>query len=177
MINAKNRELERTLEERTSQKVRDCYQCKKCSAGCPVAFAMDLLPHEVMKFVQYGQDSRLLGSHTIWLCASCETCTTRCPNEIDIAGVMDGLRALALERGVPPAEPEVDRFHRSFLAGIKVAGRTNESVLIGQYKARTGRLFDDLGLAVVMLLKGKVSVLPQFVRDRRAVRRIFERTS
>ena len=92
MISRLSGQLETVLEERTGQKVRHCYQCKKCSAGCPVAFTMDILPHEVMKLVQYGQSDRLLECSTVWLCASCETCSTRCPNDIDIAGVMDGLR-------------------------------------------------------------------------------------
>ena len=142
MINTVNRQLETELQESTEQKVRLCYQCKKCSAGCPVAFAMDLLPHEAMKMVQYGQESRLLKCSTIWLCASCETCSTRCPNEIDIARVMDGLRGL-----------------------------------MGQYKPLSGvHMFDDLGLGAVMVAKGKIKILPHFVRDRKSVRRIFNKT-
>jgi heterodisulfide reductase subunit C2 len=175
MINTVNRLFETKLEVSTGEKVRHCYQCKKCSAGCPVAFAMDLLPHEVMKMVQYGQEARLLECSTIWLCASCETCSTRCPNDIDIARVMDGLREMSLEAGLV-AEREVSMFHRSFLNGIKLVGKTNESVLIGQYKALSRRVFDDLGLGLVMFLKGKVKVVPRVVKDRRAVRRIFDQT-
>lgn len=175
MIHTVNRRLEAKVEERTGQKVRHCYQCKKCSAGCPVAFAMDLVPHEVMKMVQYGQEERLLKCSTIWLCASCETCSTRCPNDIDIAGVMDGLRGMSLEAGLA-SEREIALFHESFLNGIKLAGKTNESVLIGQYKARSGRLFDDLGLGAVMFLKGKVKLLPRVAKDRRSIRRIFKDT-
>lgn len=174
MITRVNRQLEASLEEKTGQRVRTCYQCRKCSSGCPVAFAMDLMPHEVMKLVQYGKESRVLGSSTIWLCASCETCTTRCPNDIDIAGVMDGLRQMALERGVEPAQPDVVRAHRSFLEGIKLTGKTNEPILIGTYKAVSGNLFDDMGLGLVMFLKRKIKLVPRFVRDREAVRRIFK---
>lgn len=175
MIHTVNRLMEAKVEERTGEKVRRCYQCKKCSAGCPVAFAMDLLPHEIMKMIQYGQEERLLKCSTIWLCASCETCSTRCPNEIDIARAMDGLRGMSLEEGLV-AEPEIAMFHRSFLNGIKLAGRTNESVLIGQYKALSRRLFDDLGLGAVMFIKGKVKVIPRVVKDRKSVRRIFKET-
>ena len=176
MINTVNRELEKALEQRTGQKVRDCYQCKKCSAGCPIAFAMDLVPHEVMKMVQYGQERRLMRSSTIWLCASCETCTTRCPNEIDIAAVMDGLRQMALEADETLGEPEVGMFHKSFLGGIKYTGKTNEPVLIGAYKALSRRLFDDLGLGAVMVAKRKIKIMPRVVKDRAAIRRIFDRT-
>lgn len=176
MINTVNRQLESKLDEWTGVKVRHCYQCKKCSAGCPVAFAMDLLPHEVMKMVQYGQEARLMGCSTIWLCSACETCSTRCPNDIDIARVMDGLREMSLESGLA-TERDVRSFHKSFLNGIRLAGKTNESVLIGQYKAFTGRLFDDLGLGAVMFLKGKVKIVPRLIKDRASVRRIFDGTT
>ncbi len=175
MIHTVSGAFESELEERTGQKVRLCYQCKKCSAGCPVAFATDVLPHEVMKMAQYGQSERLLACSTIWLCASCETCSTRCPNEIDIAGVMDGLRQMSLESG-KAGEREIPLFHRSFLNGIKLLGRTNESVLMGQYKPLSGKLLDDLGLGAVMLLKRKIKLVPHMVKDRKAVRRIFEAT-
>jgi heterodisulfide reductase subunit C len=161
------------LEAETGQKVRSCYQCKKCSAGCPMAFALDLLPHEVMGLVNYGQQGRLLGSSTIWLCASCEICTNRCPNEIDIAGVMDGLRRMAVNEGAVPAEPGIAAFHTSFLGGIKLAGRTNEPVLIGAYKAMSRRFSDDLGLGAVMFAKQKIKLVPRTVKDHRAIRRIF----
>lgn len=175
MIHTVNRFLESELEKRTGEKPRLCYQCKKCSAGCPVAFAMDLLPHEVMKMVQYGQDERLLKCSTIWLCASCETCSARCPNDIDIAGVMDGLRRMSLESG-KASERDIPLFHRSFLNGIRLLGRTNESVLMAQYKPLSGKLLDDLGLGAVMLLKRKIKLLPRMVRDRKGVRRIFRET-
>lgn len=173
MINTVNHGLESEIQRRTGQKVRTCYQCKKCSTGCPVSFAMDLLPHEVMKMILYGQEERLLKSSTIWLCASCETCTTRCPNEIDIAGVMDGLREMAIDRGVEPAEEDVLLAHRCFLDGIKYLGKTNEPVLMGEYKLRSGDLLGDMGLAVVMMLKGKIKILPRHARNLKSVRRIF----
>lgn len=175
MINSVGGELEAEIEARTGQKVRTCYQCKKCSSGCPVAFAMDLLPHEVMKMVQYGQKERLLAGSSIWLCASCDTCTTRCPNEIDIAGVMDGLRHIAIENGIKPSEREVGMMHRSFLGGIRLLGRTNEPVLIGGYKAMTGKVLDDIGLGAVMFLKRKIKLVPRTVKSRRAVRGIFQK--
>lgn len=173
MINNLSNTLEAGIEKSTGQKVRNCYQCRKCSAGCPVAFAMDLLPHEVMKLIQYGQESRLLRSSVIWLCASCETCGTRCPNDIDIAGVMDGLRRMALREGVACAEPAIEVFHKSFLNGIRYTGKTNEPILMGPYKLLTRQFFEDLGLGAVMIFKGKIKMVPRVMKDRRAMRRIF----
>ncbi len=166
--------IEKEIEARTEEKARLCYQCKKCAAGCPVSFAMDLLPHEIMNCVCRGMDERVLTSSTIWLCAACETCSVRCPNGIDIAGVMDALRSISLERHYPPAEPHVTAFHRSFLAGIRGTGRTNEPVLIGIYKLLSRRLLDDIGLGAKMIAKGKIKPVPRFVKDRSVIRRIFK---
>jgi heterodisulfide reductase subunit C len=66
--------------------VHACFQCGRCSAGCPVADYFDLQVMEVVRLASYGMEDILLGSRTIWLCAACETCATRCPNEIEIAG-------------------------------------------------------------------------------------------
>ena len=49
---------------------------------------MDRIPNEVMRAVQLD-DKSVLESEAIWLCASCHTCTTRCPMKIDVAGIMD----------------------------------------------------------------------------------------
>jgi len=156
------------------KEVLSCYQCKKCSAGCPISFALDILPHEAMSLIRYGEEERLLSSSTIWLCASCETCTTRCPNGIDIAGVMDSLRQLAIQFDFEPKEKDVALFHQAFLAGINLTGRTNESVLIGIYKAISRRILDDIGLGLRMIKKGKIKIFPQFVRNRKQVARLFE---
>ncbi len=93
--------------ESAGKEVFNCYQCNKCSAGCPVAFAMDLLPHQVIRSVLFGKKEKVMSSGTIWLCASCETCTTRCPNEIDIAQVMDVLRQLHYESGHETPQPKI----------------------------------------------------------------------
>ena len=80
------------LSEQTTQL---CYHCHKCTSGCPVASEMQYGPDRVLRMVQQDETDRLFGSRDIWLCASCETCGARCPNEIDVARVMDALRQLA----------------------------------------------------------------------------------
>jgi heterodisulfide reductase subunit C len=176
MINTLSSGLEREVEERSGEKPRLCYQCGKCSTGCLFNFAMDILPHQMMKLVQYGQKERLLESNTIWICAACETCTARCPNDIDVAGVIDTLRAMALEEGVKPAERNIPLFHRCFLGNIQATGRISEPILMGSYKTFSGDLFSDLGLAAKMLAKGKIKLIPSVVKSRREIRHIFEET-
>ena len=97
------------------EEIFTCYQCYKCSAGCPVSFAMDILPHQVIRSVVFNQKERVLSSRTIWVCATCETCTTRCPNDIEIAKVMDVLRQIQQESGKQAKEPKVPVFHKAFL--------------------------------------------------------------
>ena len=85
------------VETLSAQNMYACYQCGKCSAGCPMVSSMDLLPNQVIRLVQFG-DERVLESMTIWVCATCYTCSIRCPKGIDIAKVMEALRILALRK-------------------------------------------------------------------------------
>jgi heterodisulfide reductase subunit C2 len=154
---------------------QDCYQCRKCSAGCPVAFAMDYRPNQVMQMISLGMKERLLQSKTIWVCASCYTCTTRCPNDIDIAGVLDRLRQQAIREGVPPAEKEVALFHTTFLESIRKHGRIHELGLMARYKMKTGKLFEDFKLGWQMFTKGKLRLFPSRIKRKREISGIFQK--
>ena len=91
-------EFVKKVAEISGQNLRFCYQCGKCSAGCPMSFAMDLLPNQIMRLVQLGMEEDIANSKTVWLCASCLTCTVRCPKGVDISRVMEALRVIALRR-------------------------------------------------------------------------------
>jgi len=156
--------------------VQDCYQCQKCSAGCPVVFAMDYKPNQIMQMVSLGMKDRVLSSRMIWVCASCYTCSTRCPNDIDIAGVMDRLRQAALREGVEPAEKDVPIFHASFLESIRTHGRVHELGMMARYKMKTGKFMDDFKLGWKMFIKGKLRVFPARIRGKKEIRRFFSET-
>ena len=89
----------RQVEEISGQDLLACNQCGKCSAGCPVVAVMDLLPSQVIRMAQLGMED-VLDSSTIWICASCLTCATRCPKGVDLPRLMEALRQIALRRGV-----------------------------------------------------------------------------
>ena len=91
-------ELVRKVEELSGQNVFACYQCGKCSSGCPSVPYMELLPNQVLRLLQFGKVERILQSNTHWICASCFVCTTRCPKDIDIAAIMEALRQLDLRK-------------------------------------------------------------------------------
>jgi len=84
------------VEEISGTNLDACYQCGKCSAGCPSAFVMDMLPHRIIRDLQLGVTQAVLSSSTPWVCASCEACSVRCPRGIEVARVMEALRQIPL---------------------------------------------------------------------------------
>jgi len=136
---------------------------------------MDYKPNQIMQMVSLGMKERILSCKTIWVCASCYTCSTRCPNDIDIAGVMDWLRQSALQEGVTPAEKEVPLFHAAFLDSIRTYGRVHELSMMARYKIKSGKLWDDLKLGWKMFTKGKLKLLPSGIKRKKEVRELFTR--
>ncbi|MGQ9604397.1 MAG: 4Fe-4S dicluster domain-containing protein [bacterium] len=97
--NTVNSNFVRLVNEISGQNVLNCYQCGRCSAGCPLTFAMRLLPNQVIRLVQLGLEEEALSSNTPWICASCLTCYARCPRGVDLGRVMEALRTIRLRPG------------------------------------------------------------------------------
>jgi len=163
------------VQQCSGAQVSACFQCHKCSTGCPVGPEMDFLPSQIMRLVHLGAENEVLASRSIWLCASCEACTTRCPMAIDIAGVMDALRILAIERRIDLPDARGKQFHRSFLGSIRRHGRVYEMGMMTAYKLRIGDLLSDVDKVPQLLAQGKLSLLPDRSGDIRQVRGIFRR--
>jgi heterodisulfide reductase subunit C len=87
------------IEKISDQTLLACYQCGKCSAGCPMAAHMDVLPNQMIRMAQLGMQKQLLATNAIWMCVSCLTCNSRCPKGIRIAEVFEALRRMALRAG------------------------------------------------------------------------------
>ncbi len=104
------------VAEISGQDVNLCYQCGKCSAGCPMAFAMDRLPNQIIRAVQLGLEEDVADCQTVWACASCLACSVRCPKGIDIAAVMEALRQLSLRTNVDFVDPS--RMDPETIAGL-----------------------------------------------------------
>lgn len=172
-----------TVEPSAHTRVRDCYQCGKCSAGCPVADRMDLLPNQLLRLVQLGRLDKALRSEAIWQCVSCMTCSTRCPKSVDCAAILDVLRQWSVERGVAaPSQRRTILFQQAFLNNVRRNGRLTELELIGLFKTKgfledlnVPLLFKDAMLAPKLMRRGKFHFLGDKVKDRGIVERIFER--
>jgi heterodisulfide reductase subunit C len=164
------------VQERSGENVRRCYYCQKCTVGCPTAYVMDYKPAQVLKLIQLGQKDTLLRSTAIWLCVGCEICGTRCPNEIRLAPVMDTLKYMALEEGYAVPEAAVYALHRSFLDSIKLWGRVHEATMLAEYTLRSwGAILSDLGMGMQLILKGKISFLPERIKRLGEVRALYKR--
>ncbi len=166
-------DLAQRIQEELGENVYLCYQCVKCTSGCPVGQFFDWQPNQIMRALQLGQEDIALESQTPWLCASCQTCSTRCPQGLDIAAIMDFLTREALERGIEPPIPEVEHFNQAFLREVRIWGRAYEPGLMAEMKLRDpGSLLDDLDLYTRMLKKRKVAFLPSVGRPPRKVKPI-----
>jgi heterodisulfide reductase subunit C len=157
--------------------VRSCYQCGKCTAGCPLSQEMDIKPNQILRLLQAGRagyEKEILSSQTIWLCLACDTCSSRCPQEIPLSAVMDALRQESLrQKLVHPKAKHILQFHEAFLNEIRRDGKLNELELTLDYKMKSMALFQDVQNAPSMFLKGKIALLRKRVKNRQSIQRIF----
>jgi heterodisulfide reductase subunit C len=152
-----------------------CYQCKKCTAGCPVAGFAGLHPAQIVRAVQLGDLSTIMADKFIWLCTGCQTCTSRCPQEIDVAGIMDELRMLAYEHDLVPKDAPFAGILKYNADSFKRWGRLYELELLARDKImRPGSMTDDLMLGVKMVMKGKIGFVPSRGGDRAQMKRMVE---
>jgi len=172
---AKNADFIEEIGIESGQPVQKCYQCGKCTAGCPVAFAMDYPPNQVIRMVQLGMKEELLRSNTIWICATCNTCSTRCPCNVEIAHVMETLRIMAGRSGTAPSgrAKDVEIFYDSFLNTVEKYGRTYEVGLILQNNLKSMKPFKNADMGLPMFQRGKLKLTPSKVKGAGEIARIF----
>lgn len=156
------------VELATRQNAHLCYQCKRCSSGCPVADHFDLLPSDVMLAIQNGDES-VMRSRTVWLCASCQTCSTRCPQGLDIPAILDYFRQQTLKNA---SVPEAARFFATFMRNARFFGRVYEAGLMGELNLREGKPLRDVGMGLGMIRRGKIRLAPSFARPPAKVPRL-----
>lgn len=166
-------ELAKKIADDAGVVLSDCYQCGKCSAGCPMAESMDVQPRQVVRMLQLGMANELMRSKTIWLCATCHMCVDRCPNDIDLPSLIEHTRYEAKRRKLC-AVNEVDKFNDIFIENVKNFGKSQEAILEGAYNVMTGNYIQDMGSVPHMLRHGIVQPELHSVKEREAVRKLVK---
>jgi heterodisulfide reductase subunit C len=162
------------IERASGENISACYQCFRCTNGCPVAEEMDILPHRVIRYIILGDRDKILKSKAIWTCLQCVTCSVRCPNGIDIAHVFDILRNLSAKEHCE-ADKDTWLFDNLFLESVKKHGRLNEMETIMRYKIAKKDLFSDAKMGIGMFMKGRMGILPHNVKNRDEIKEIFSK--
>jgi len=81
-----------------------CYQCAKCTSGCPVAkFSEDFRPHQIVNKTLLKLEQQLIPQEVVWICAACHKCIERCPQKVSPYEVIEALRNMASAKGFVPA--------------------------------------------------------------------------
>ena len=162
------------VETESGQQISKCYQCGNCTASCAYTYVYDYPVNQIIRLIQLGQKDIVLRSRSIWLCANCQACTTRCPCNIDIARVMKTLRFFSVQEGSVSIK-NVRLFYDEFMKSVKTFGRVFETGLLAIYNLKAGKPFTDVDLASRVFKKGKLSITPHRIRGRKQVVDIFKR--
>ena len=173
-VSEEGRAAASSIAAKAGVNLADCYQCGKCSAGCPMAAEMDMTPQQVMHALQLGLADEALSAKGPWVCAQCMVCSARCPQKIDITAIMLEVRRASATSGKCPL-PESDVFESSFINGVRRGGKSNEQYLALAFNVKSGHLLQDMDSAPAMFAKGIVGLAPHRVDDTAAVKRLVDK--
>ena len=83
---------------------------------------MDIVPSEVIRLLQLGQVEPALESETIWICASCLQCASRCPRGVEFSSICDALRAIVLRKRLSGTVVDADQVTRAMVSDAPQMG-------------------------------------------------------
>ena len=161
------------------EKIRECIQCGTCSASCPTSYAMDYTPREVIAALRAGILDRVLESNTIWLCASCYSCTVRCPSGIKLTDVMYELKRLAVEFSIVDKKAKAPVVSKLFVDLVDKNGRISEVSLVGKFMLKTNP-FAAIGMmprAWKLLKRGRMPLIPHRIKRISELEKLVSTTS
>ncbi len=169
------------VEARSGQKVQECYQCSKCSGGCPFSGIMDYAPNSILEMIVYGMKDQLLASKSIQMCIQCGTCGAQCPTGFEMYEVMNVLREMGKEEGYKTNEKKIPKMNSIFLGEVRNNGRMHEVNLMVKNMLSQGQLVKDVATLIPigpsMFLKGIMGVgdvFPHKIQGQAHVAKIFE---
>jgi len=155
-------------------KIYNCYQCGKCTSSCPLSDVFEYKPNQIIRLVQSGNIDAIINSNSIFLCLSCAICSSRCPQDVHIATIMNYIRNEAWQSGRFKIK-SIKRFYKTFLRIVGITGRSYEPGLLMTLNFLSGRLFNDMDLAPGILIKRKIRLLPEFVKKRKQITKTIKK--
>jgi heterodisulfide reductase subunit C len=161
----------------SGERIKRCIQCGTCTGSCPVSYAMDISPRQLIALFRAGEMEAIMQSRTIWICASCYACTTRCPSGIKITDIMYALKRTAMEKGQKSSTPQVQTLAKLFIDNLMRYGRLHEGTLIRRYYMKTGftRLFGFIPLVKKMHETGRLALFPRKIKAHESLSRIIRK--
>lgn len=143
-----------------------CIQCGTCSGACPLSIYMDYSPRQVMALVRADFKREVLGSNTIWLCASCYGCTVECPRQIRITDIMYALKQRAIQEGVYPRGMPIPILAREFTRMVLGKGRITETLLVMRLflKANWRAVLGSWRLGIGLIRTGRFVLKPERIQ-------------
>ena len=167
--------LAQVLDIPGGEKINRCIQCGTCSGSCPVSYAMDLQPREIIALFRAGLIEKILQSRTIWICASCYQCASRCPSGIKITDIMYALKRIAMERKIYPDQFPVYALSSKFVNNVNRYGRNYEIGLMMQFYLKTDplRLLRMAPMGLKLMKLGRISLRPKRIRALKDIRKII----
>lgn len=158
------------------EKLRDCIQCGTCSGICPLSIYMDYTPRRIIAMAREGFKDEVLGSFTLWLCASCYACMVNCPQDIRITDIMYGFKMKAIEEGIYPKRFPIPVLARQFARMVKTKGRNTESRLVFRLALRTNllNLLKMLPLGLKLARTGRMEFRQDAVRNKKEIKAMFK---
>ena len=160
-----------------SEKIRSCIQCGTCTGSCPVSYAMDIPPRELIALFRAGDMETILNSKTIWVCASCYSCQSRCPSLIRITDVIYALKRLAMEKKIYPSNFPVHSLQESFVKIMNNYGKLHEPRLLVYYlmKTKPSKLFSFVPLGLRMAKKKRIGYTASKIKDLKGFKKIIKK--
>ena len=160
-----------------SEKIKSCIQCGTCTGSCPVSYAMDISPREVIALFRAGDLETLLNSKSIWVCASCYACQTRCPALIKVTDIMYALKRLAMEKGIYPSKFPVHTLSQTFVNVMNRYGRLNEPIFLVSYLMKTNplKLLSFMPLGLKMAKRKRIAYFPSKIKDLKGLKKIIKK--
>jgi len=165
------------VESPGGERLRHCIQCGTCSGTCPLATHMDYTPRRLIQMTREGFKAEVLSSFTIWLCASCYSCTCDCPKEIKITDIMYALKRRAIQEGVYPRRSfPIPVLAREFFKMVYNRGRVSESWLVTFLLLKTNvlKFFSMTRLGLGLLRTGRFSPKIESIERREELQRLLD---